>query len=166
MIVPFTTRTANVRADAGSPERGFSLVEVILALGLLAFALVSIASLSVLGSRQLRSGRASTAALAVARSILEEMEGWGFRQTYEGLGLDGAAPIYSVDSRVNPAASSWQQDLEAALGGGHAEIDLASVEPGQAPPPMNRARAIRVLVTVRWSEGVRRRAVQLATVRI
>jgi len=164
MIPASTIRTANVHADAR--ERGFSLIEVILAMGLLAFVLISIASLCVLGARQLRSGRASTAALAVARSILEEMEGWSFRRTYEGYGLDGSDARYAIDSRVNPASEGWQREVEAALGRGHVEIELASVEPGRAPPPMNRARAIRVLVTVHWSEGERRRAVQLATVRI
>ena len=41
-------------------EQGFSLVEVILALGILAGVLISIAGLFIMGSKQVKSGRTST----------------------------------------------------------------------------------------------------------
>lgn len=60
-----------------SDERGFSLLEVILALGMLAAVLVSTTGLLVMGSYQTKSGRTASEALSVARTILEEMQGWG-----------------------------------------------------------------------------------------
>ena len=168
MIAVFTRRTPNVRAivEPRARERGFSLVEVVLALGLLALVLISIAGLFVLGGRQVRSGRASSEALSVARGILEETEGWGFRQTYERYGLDGSEAAYEIDSRANPSAARWQAGLDAMLPGSYALIELTSLGPGGAAPPMNRTRAIRVLVTVHWDEGGRRRSLQLGTVRL
>lgn len=147
-------------------SRGFSLVEVVLALGLLAVVLISIAGLFVLGARQVRSGRASSEALSVARAILEEMEGWGFRQTYERYQLDGSATSYEIDSRTNPTAALWQTSLESMLRGAWASIELQSIGPPGPTLPLNRTRAIRVLVTVHWSEGQRPRKVQLGTVRL
>ena len=44
--------------------RGFSLAEVVVALGLLASVLLSIAGLVVMGARQLHGGRSSSEALA------------------------------------------------------------------------------------------------------
>jgi type II secretory pathway pseudopilin PulG len=146
-------------------ERGFSLVEVVLALGLLAMVLISISGLFLLGGRQLRSGRDSSEALAVARAILEEMEGWGIRQTYAQFGLDGSASRYEIDSRGHPGAARWQARLDTMLSGASASIELTALGPG-APPPMRLTRAIRVLVTVRWVEGERARQLQLGTVRM
>ncbi len=145
---------------------GFSLVEVILALGLLAMVLLSIAGLFLLGGRQVKSGRSSSEALSVARAIVEEMEGWSFRRTYEGYGLDGAAVNYTVDTRTNGGASHWQTALDSMLHASYGEIALTSVGPTATPPPLNRTRAIRVVVTVHWEEGGRVRKVELGTVRL
>lgn len=64
----------------GRDERGFSLVEVIIALGLLAGVLVTISGLFVVGTKQVKSGRTSSEALAVAKEIQEDMYGWGYSQ--------------------------------------------------------------------------------------
>jgi type II secretory pathway component PulJ len=50
----------------GRKETGFSLVEVVIALGLLAGVLITISGLFVMGAKQVKSGRASSEALAVA----------------------------------------------------------------------------------------------------
>ena len=90
-------------------EQGFSLVEVILALGILAGVLISIAGLFIMGSKQVKSGRTSTEALSVARAVLEEMDGWGFRQTYQLFGVDGTAnTTATIDSRSDAYSAKWQ----------------------------------------------------------
>ena len=82
-------------------QQGFSLVEVVLALGLMAGVLISIAGLFILGSKQVESGRTASEALSVARGILEEIDGWGFRQTYQLFGIDGTtATSATVDTRT------------------------------------------------------------------
>jgi type II secretory pathway pseudopilin PulG len=149
-------------------QAGFSLVEVVLALGLLAMVLISISGLFILGGRQVQSGRSSSEALSVARAILEEMEGWGLHQTYERYGLDGSEVSYDLDSRTNAFANGrWQADLAGMIAGAWAEIELRSLGPsGGAAPPLNRTRAIRVLVTIHWDEGSRPRNLRLGTVRL
>ena len=144
---------------------GFSLVEVLVALGLLAAVLISISSLFLFGERQVHSGRTQTTALAVARDVIEELSGWSYRDLYRNFGLSGAAVAYTVDSRSNAFAARWQPALDAGLQDGYALIDLESIADGPARP-LNETRALRVTVTVSWREGLRSRSLQLATVRM
>jgi Tfp pilus assembly protein PilV len=143
---------------------GFSLVEVVLALGLLAAVLLSVCGLFLLGERQVRSGRAHSSALAVARDILEEMSARGFHDLHVALGLDGSAAAYTVDTRSNAFAAGWQRALDRELRGAHARIELRSVGEGAAVA-LREAVAVRLTVTVFWSEGPRARRVRLATLR-
>jgi type II secretory pathway pseudopilin PulG len=147
-------------------ERGFSLVEVVIALGLLAGVLISISGLFVIGGNQVKSGRTSSEAIAVGRTILEEMNKWGFRQTYGMFGYDGAAASYSLDTRTNSYATKWQPLLTPKLVNSYATVQLQSLGPGGTPPNLDATRAIRVLVTVNWDEGARHRTVQVGTVRM
>ena len=153
-------------ARAGLGERGFSLVEVVIALGLLAGVLIAISGLFVLANRQLDGGRNHSIALSVARDILEEMDGWGYRQVYSTFGFDGAASSYTVDTRTNGYASRWRAELESRLSESYAEIVIESAVDSGPGPALRDARAIRVRITVRWSEGLRPRQVSLATLRV
>ncbi len=147
-------------------ERGFSLVEVVVALGLLAGVLISISGLFVLGGGEVKSGRTSSEALAVGRRILEEMDGWGFRQTYLAYGNDGSTTTFTADTRTNTFAQKWQPVLDASLLNAHAEVQVTSLVSSGTPPVLASTRAIRVLVTVFWDEGTRHRSVQVGTVRM
>jgi type II secretory pathway pseudopilin PulG len=147
-------------------ERGFSLIEVVVALGLLAGVLISIAGLFVLGGKQVKSGRTATEALSVARGILEEMDGWGFRQTYELYGFDGSTAAVTADTRTNAYALRWQPILNDKLVNSYALIQVQSLVQTGAPPPLSTTRTMRVLVTVHWDEGARHRTSQLGTVRM
>ena len=149
-------------------EQGFSLVEVILALGILAGVLISIAGLFIMGSKQVKSGRTSTEALSVARAVLEEMDGWGFRQTYQLFGIDGTAnTTATIDTRTDSYSAKWQTTLDAKLFDYHAEIEISSLgPPGASLPTLDATKAIRVVVTVFWNEGGRSREVRLGTVRM
>jgi len=146
-------------------DSGFGLIEAIVSLALLSVVLMSIGNLFIVGQRQIKSGRTATTALSVAQSIVETMEGWGFGETYSRFGFNGAATTYSVDSRTNGAAAAWQSALSSTLPGSYATIDLASLSSG-TPPAMSGTGAIRVTVTVFWSEGSRSRTIRLATVRM
>lgn len=151
-------------------ERGFSLVEVIVALALLAGVLISIAGLFIIGARQVESGRESTEALSVARGIIEQMNKWGFHQTYQLFGADGALTAYTFDTRTitdppTTGMAKWQPMLAEKIPGSYATINVTSLAPG-APPALNATKAMRVVVTVRWNEQLRQRQVQLATVRM
>ena len=153
-------------AGPGRVGRGFSLVEVVIALGLLAGVLIAISGLFVLANRQLDGGRNNSIALATARDILAEMDGWVFRQVYTTFGFDGAAGAYTVDTRANGYAARWQAELESRLAESHAEIVIESAVDSGSGPALRSARAIRVRITVYWSEGLRSRQVSLATLRV
>ena len=146
-------------------DNGFGLIEVMISLGILSGVMMAIGSLFVLSQQQIKSGRAATEALSVAQSIVETMQGWGFGETYSRFGYDGAATSYTVDSRTNGAAAAWQTAVSSKLSGAYATIDLASLSSG-TPPAMSSTSAIRVTVTIFWSERNRPRTIRLATVRM
>jgi hypothetical protein len=148
-------------------EAGFSLAEVVVALGLLAGVLISIAGLFVLSGRQLRSGRSSTEALAVARDVLEEVDGWGFDRLPVVLGCNAAESSCQADFRDFDAGEAWQARVEdfgygasgALTAGGSLTLETLD------GLPFAESRTLRISVEVEWWEGARRRAIVLTTVR-
>ena len=159
---------------ASRGERGFSLVEVIIALGLLAGVLITISGLFVVGAKQVKSGRTSSEALAVAREIEEVMHGWGYAQIWTTFGFDGRATTYTVDTRSSTPCAAWQTTLTTKLGpSAYANIKLDSVANAVGTVQdfadgsgAILAKAVRVSVTVHWTEVPgRERSVTLGTVR-
>jgi Tfp pilus assembly protein PilV len=148
---------------ARNRERGSSLVEVTLALGLMAGVLGSLAGLFVIGVGGVHSGRHASEALSIGRNIVEDMRGWQFQQLYEEFGFDGAASSYTVDTRTNPDASAWQAELSERLGG-HATITIAAIDAGS--PALASSTQARLEVIVHWAEGSRHRRVRLSVVRM
>jgi prepilin-type N-terminal cleavage/methylation domain-containing protein len=150
----------------GRGQRGFSLAEVIVALGILASVLVSVAGLLVVGNRMVKAGRGSSLALAVARDILEECDGRSFAGTYEVFGCDATQSSCTVDtaSPVDPSMAQWKQMVEEGLYEGFAEVRIESAEDGDVP--LQDSRALRVTVSVFWTEGPRARNTRLTTVRM
>jgi type II secretory pathway pseudopilin PulG len=147
-------------------QGGYSLIEVILSLGLLAGVMLPSAWLLDLAAHQAKSGRTASEALAVARSIQEEMQSWGFHQTHLQYGLDGTATSYAIDTRTNAYASRWQATLEEKLDRPWATILLESTGPGGTAPTMDGTRAIRITVTVYWRERSRHRSISLTATRM
>ncbi len=155
-------------------ERGFSLVEVIIALGLLAGVLITISGLFVVGAKQVKSGRTSSEALAVAREIHENMYGWGYAQLWTKFGYDGQSSTYAVDTRSCTACAAWQTTLATKLGpSSYATIKIDSV--ANSAGVVNNfadasgailAKTVRMTVTVHWAEVPgRERSVTLGTTR-
>jgi hypothetical protein len=136
---------------------------VIVALGVLASVLISVAGLLVVGNRLVSSGRGSSLALAVARDILEECDGRSFAWVYEGFGCDAAQPTCTVDT-VDPSMAQWKQRVDEDLFEGYAEVLIESVEDGAVP--LEQSRALRVTVSVFWTEGPRARNTRLTAVRL
>jgi hypothetical protein len=147
-------------------SRGFSLAEVIVALGVLASVLISVAGLLVVGNRLVHSGRGSSIAISVARDILEECDGRSFAGLYEGFGCDSALPACTVDTATpgDPAMAQWKEMVERELYEGFAQVRIESVE--DSAPPLRDSRALRVTVSVFWTEGPRARNTRLTTVRM
>ena len=143
------------------PGSGFTLIEIVCALALLAGALVTLAGLFVLAPRQIESGRGTTAALTAARRILEDLETLGFASLPAALGADPAAVTHRIETGTDSAASRWSSDLSAELRSARAVVELRAL--GGAS--LGEARAVRVTVTVHWKETTRARRLRLVTVR-
>ena len=62
--------------------RGFSLIEVIIAIGVLAGLLLSIATMFILGGRQVKNGKTITQATALAQDMMEEFDRASFTGLY------------------------------------------------------------------------------------
>ena len=154
------------RAPRTGGQRGFSLAEVIVALGVLASVLISVAGLLVVGNRLVKSGRGSSLALAVARDILEECDGRSFEGVYTEFGCDAGESTCTVDTSapVIPSMAQWKEMVEDELFQGFAEVLIESVEDGA--PALRDSRALRITVRVFWTEGPRARDTRLTTVRM
>jgi type II secretory pathway pseudopilin PulG len=154
-------------------QRGFTLVEVLLSAGLLAGVLISISSLFVLGSQNVKSGRELTKATTIANSAVEQVIAWPFEKVY---GMAGAAStdttaVWSTDE-ANPSwtgttadvadwqamAESWRDQVETDLNHGVLTFQVDGV--GGLPSdddlgldPFASADFVRVRVTVSWEEA-------------
>ena len=134
-------------------ERGMTLVEVLIALGILSGVLVSVASLFVLGGQRVKSGRQMTEATAIATDILEEIGSLGTQvatifpdcTTATGCTVSSDADSY--------ASAQWQSNIDQSLYLGKAEITLTPIGGTVSPPTFTSSEGIRIHVDVIWSEG-------------
>ena len=158
-------------------EKGYSLVEVLLASGLLATVLLSITSLFVIATQSVRSGREMTKAVTVGNSVMEQAARWNFEKVY---GVPGGAATDSTKEwstdQANPAfvgtaedIAEWtaivealREQVESEL---HEGVMTYKVEGYAAFPTelvdglevFQEADFLLVTVTVAWSEARSRR---------
>ena len=140
---------------------GASLVEVVIALGLLASALITAAGLLAVGNRQVQGGGLRSQALAVAEAIVEELDVGGYARTIARLGCDPTQPSCAVVSG-DPELSEWQALAETDLPTPVVEVRLEAV----GGPTIVTAPAMRLSVRVSWREGLRSRRVHLVGLRV
>ena len=145
-----------------SREAGFSLIEVIVALGLLGGILLSVAGMFLLGERQVMRGRNQSYALSISRTILEEVGGWSHEATWERFGMTGTNATQTIDTQTNSFATKWQPLLDETLHTAAAEIRVESCDGSS----LDTAPALRVIVRVWWDERTERRDVELSLVRL
>ena len=143
------------------PDSGFSLIEVIVALGLLAAVLLSVSGLFIRGSQSVNSGRDLTEATSLATDIVEQMDKWGFTQLYTNFGVANTSGAFTVTSLVNTQAQTWQPAITAKLPSSKATITVTPL--GGAT--FAAATGARVQVTIDWTLNLRPRNVSLETVR-
>jgi len=155
------------RSRSRSSASGFSLVEVMLALGLLSAVLISITSLFIIGGRRVAQGRERTEALSVGTHVMESLDQMSYRGLYTNFTTasnPGAAtgPLV-IDSRTNPAAQSlgWQTLIDSKMEGAFVTVTIARI----AGTDFRSARALRVTTTVTWDDLNRTRNLSLETVR-
>jgi len=143
------------------PPPGSTLLEVTIALALLGSLLISAAGLATFGDRQIRAGRSRSRALTIARTVMEEMAAWSFRQTYDRLGCNADQPECAVGPG-HPVVGPWQVMAESRLSGATVEVLVAALE----GMPLADSRVLRVSVSVAWREGPRSRTLRLMLLRV
>src|SRR5207249_8483994 len=104
-------------------ERGFSLIEVVLAIGILAGVLLSICSMFILGGRQLKTGKTMTEATAIAHDIMETFDKLSFTSLYTTFGAVATDSTKTVVSTSGTnAISPWQTEISRKLDNGSATV--------------------------------------------
>jgi prepilin-type N-terminal cleavage/methylation domain-containing protein len=101
-----------------SSARGFTLVEILVATGILVTALAGVAQLFVLGSHLTRQAGASGMALVAAQDRLESLRGLAFTYDPSGIEITDAAlepsPSSSLSEDVDPYVD-WLDSAGGAL---------------------------------------------------
>ena len=163
-------RVTAPHARPGRRDGGFSLIEVIVSLGMLAAVLVAIASMFVLGQSNVKSGRKMTEATSIAQHIMEDID----KLSYKGLqvffvGTPNLTTLtsYTADTRVSPSYANTQYKalIDDRLWKGYALIVLQPIGGNVKPAVWSTGEAVRYTVTVYWTELRRNRSVTVEGVR-
>ncbi len=145
-------------------EKGFSLIEVIIAIGVLSGVLVSISSMFLLGGRQVKVGKTMTQATALCHDIMESFDTRSFTALYVDLGAASTATTHTVFSNVSGSAiEAWQTEISRKLEGGVASVAITPM--GAGTPNFGSATGIRINVNLTWNELGRPQTVRLSTTR-
>jgi len=148
----------------GQAERGFSLVEVVIAIGVLAGVLLSICSMFILGGRQVKTGKTITEATAISHAIMESFDTLSFTALYTTFGAAATDTTKTVTSTTTGTPiTPWQTEIDRKLQGGVATVTL--LPEGPATPNFGTATGIRITVALTWTELGRAQTVTLSTVR-
>lgn len=163
---------------AGSAA-GYSLIEVLAAIGLMGGVIVVIAGLLAVGARSVHSGRNVTTATAIGKTVMEDVLAWPYGRVWEQAGGAGSDTSTSWSTtQANPAftgsadaaemsatCDAWREDVAALPNGVLAyQVDgLEAVPAGGSDglTAFTEARLLRVVVLITWTEaGGRARSVQ------
>ena len=165
-------------AKFNSSSRGFSLVEVLISMGLLTAVSLGVAQLFALTTRANLIAKGQTSTTAMAEQKIEELRGltWGFDLEGQGLPLSDTTTNLSVyppahnGSGLNPSPSDSLEENTAGfvdfVDGSGTWVGTGTTPPASAgyirrwsiqplPTNPNNTLVIQVLVTPVASEGAR-----------
>jgi type II secretory pathway pseudopilin PulG len=149
---------------------GYSLIEVMISLGILTGVVLAIASMFALAQTNVNSGKMLTEATSIAQDMMEDIN----KLSYNGLqvffvGTPNLATLnsYTADTRTagSFAATTYANVVKAKLWKGYALIVLTPIGGNVKPAVWNSGEAIRVNITLFWTELRRNRSVTVEGVR-
>jgi type II secretory pathway pseudopilin PulG len=151
-------------------ENGFSLIETLVSLGLLAGVMVAVSSLFIFGGRQVNSGKKMTEAYSVGHDIMEEMERMTYKQAYMYFLPAGGDPTtdtnYTVTTKTaGNNAEAFQPYIDGKLYNGVASIKAEGLDVAGVLTTLDTSVALRISVTVEWDQGMHHRYLHLRSVR-
>jgi len=148
-------------------ERGFSLIEVTIALGLLGTVLISIASLFIMGGKQVKNGKSTTTAVALTHEMMERIDQLSYSQVYTWFGgTDSSTSLSVPTTTTGNNANQWQAEIAGKLGGqAYGTIAVTPLGGTASPPTMVSSQVLQVQVTVNWNELGRTKTLSLKTLR-
>ncbi|HET7434445.1 MAG TPA: prepilin-type N-terminal cleavage/methylation domain-containing protein [Thermoanaerobaculia bacterium] len=170
-------------------EGGFNLIEVIVAMALMAVVVVSIMGLFVAGRRNVYSGKQMTQAVAVANRVMETMSGldkpgvvaaFGLPATGTGAsvsvnGVTYANSFLRTTSNITAAndvsgyLTTWRNDIVNNKRFSNPEVSVIITPAGDStntPAHIDTGTLLRIRTVVTWREGTRRRNVTLDSVKV
>ena len=151
-------------------EMGYSLVEVLVSLGLMAGVMVAVCSMFVLGGTYVKAGKELTEATALAQDMMEDIN----KQSYTGLYLllqtgtpDPNLQVTTSDTRVSGSVADnlWGNNIRTKLWKGYGVVTMKPIGGTVTPATFATAEGIRVTVNLAWSELRRNRSVKVESVR-
>lgn len=158
-----------MRTDA-MKQKGYSLVEVLISLGLLTGVLVAISSMFVLGGTYVKAGKTLTTATALTQDMMEDIN----KQSYTGLYLllQGASPDPNAQSVVSDtrvptsvANTLWGNQIRSNLHKGFGVVTMKPIGGTVTPVTFNSGEGIRITINVGWTELRRNRTLMMENVR-
>ena len=174
-------------------QRGYNLIEVIIAMALLSMVLLAIMSLFVMGQRNVYSGKKMTEAATVGGRVLEDLQSQSVDDIQKNFAIADGATLGTVDvdtsttmgtdtytksilRRSDTIAAgqdpegflqSWQDQIEGELAKGYVAVVFTpkNPDPPTAAVTMGNATVLRIRVITRWVEGTRTRETVFDTVK-
>ncbi len=147
-----------------SRRSGFSLVEVVIGMGMASGVVMAICSMHALASIQISSGKRMTAATVLASEIMEDLgRVRGSRDAViVSCGGPGAASASSDSRQAGSAADVlWGQAARIRLHRGWAVVSLTPLGGAAVPATFASAQGVRASVEVGWDEGGRTRTIRM-----
>ena len=143
-------------------DQGFSLIEVVIAIGVLAGVLLSICSMFIMGGRQLKGGKTMTEATALAHDIMETFDKLSFNSLYTTFGATTVSTTISITTSTGTnVITPWKAEVTRKLDSGVATATLDPV----GGTNFGNAIGIKMTVTLTWNELGRPQTVTLSTIR-
>lgn len=174
-------------------QRGYNLIEVIIAMALLAVVLLAVVTMFVMGQRNVYSGKKMTEGVTVGARILEDLQSQSVNDIQSNFLIADTATLATVD--IDPDTNKdtdtydgsvmrrtdsivagedpkgflqrWQDQIEGELPNGYVALVFtpSNPEPSTATVTMGNATVLKVRVITRWNENTRTREAIFDTVK-
>jgi prepilin-type N-terminal cleavage/methylation domain-containing protein len=180
----------NIESSRRQADRGYSLIEVLIAIAILGSVIVGILSLFVMGRRNVYSGKQMTEAISTGTRALEDLNTMTKTSTLTAFNLATATTgtdfsyggqsftnsflrtTSNISSTTDPSGflTRWRDEMVNNKKFDNGEIAIVFTprndSAGNNPVRMTTATVVRLRIFVTWREARRNRQVVVDTVKI